>query len=219
MTFVLLIELNAQVDLSADIYSRYIWRGQDFGNSLSVQPSVSLEYSNFSAGLWGAYSIASSSAQYSESDFWLSYSFSTEMGDLGIIYTDYFFPDAGLDYFNYKNNGLGGHALEAGILYSGVKAFPLRVGFYYNFYNDTDKSAYLELGYPIELNQVSLSFFTGASLSKSAVYSASKGAIINAGFSVSKSIKVTDSFNLPLSASFIVNPHLEKTYFIIGVTL
>ena len=34
-----------QVSLGADVVSRYVWRGVDFGESMSVQPSLS-----FSAG-------------------------------------------------------------------------------------------------------------------------------------------------------------------------
>ncbi len=211
--------ISAQANLGVDVYSRYIWRGLDFGNSSSVQPSVSFEYKNFSAGIWGAYSLDNSASPYSEADFWLSYSFNTSFGNVSLIYTDYFFPDAGLKYFNYENKGTGAHTLEAGIAYTGKESFPITISYYHNFYNDIDNSSYLELSYPFEFENTSLSIFAGASLSNSLLYATSKAELINTGFSMTKKIRITEEFVLPVKASYILNPALEASYFIVGFSL
>ncbi len=42
-TFLLVAMVQAQeVQLGADVVSRYIWRGTDFGESMSVQPGLHL---------------------------------------------------------------------------------------------------------------------------------------------------------------------------------
>src|SRR5690606_41614376 len=59
-------ELTAQVSIGADIMSRYIWRGVDYGNSPSLQPQLSFSAGGFSIGTWGAYSFAGSASSFSE---------------------------------------------------------------------------------------------------------------------------------------------------------
>ena len=41
-----------ETDISADLVSGYIWRGQDLGN-ISIQPTLSLSYKGFSLSAWG----------------------------------------------------------------------------------------------------------------------------------------------------------------------
>ena len=44
-------------DVGADIMSRYVWRGTQFGGSSpSIQPFTSLSIGNLEIGAWGAYS-------------------------------------------------------------------------------------------------------------------------------------------------------------------
>ena len=43
------------VDLGADIMSRYVWRGTDFGNSAAIQPGLSYSKEGFTVGAWGAW--------------------------------------------------------------------------------------------------------------------------------------------------------------------
>lgn len=215
--FIIIIysNVNAQVSVGADFYSRYIWRGLDFGNSLSLQPAVEYSYKGFSAGVWGAYSIGAT-VPYSESDFYLTYSVTTDAGEFEFVYTDYFFPDAGLEFSNYKNDGSGAHVLEGGISYTGTSALPVSISFYYNFHNDTDKSKYFEISYPFKLDDADVSLFIGGSLGKSVTYSTTKSAITNTGISVSKEIKITDSFSVPITGAYVINPNLKTNYFIVG---
>ncbi len=209
----------SQIQIGTDVYSRYIWRGMDIGNSPSFQPAITFTAGGFSIGAWGAYSFAGISSVYSENDLLTSYSVKTDFGIFTLSYTDYYFPSAGLKLFNYKNDGKGAHTLEAGIGYIGTKSFPLSFSGYINFYNDPDNSSYFEIDYPFSVNNVDISLFVGASGGNSAVYSTNKFSVINTGITFSKEIPVTGKFSLPIHVSYIVNPNQEQSYLIIGLSL
>lgn len=209
---------GAQVSVGADILSRYVWRGVDYGNSPSFQPSLALTIGNFKLGTWGAYSFAGSGTPFAEHDIWASFDIPTSAGTFSALYTDYYYPSAGLKYFNFEGEGTGAHTLEVGIAYAGPETVPLTVKAYFNVHNDPDKSAYVELGYPVAVQSVRLNFFVGGSAGKSFWYGTEQAAVINVGFTASKSITVTESFSLPVFASFIVNPDLEQSYLAVGMS-
>jgi hypothetical protein len=209
----------AQIEFGADLYSRYIWRGVDYGNSPSFQPALSFTAGGFTVGTWGAYSFAGEGNVFSEHDIFAQYSFETGAGTFGVIFTDYYYPSAGLEFFNYEGEGTGAHVLEAGLSYTGPGSFPIAISGFYNIHNDPDKSTYVQIGYPFQIESVELAFFAGASGGESAWYGTTKAALINVGFSASKEIKITDSFSLPVNAAYILNPDLEQSYLIFGINL
>ncbi len=206
----------SQISLGTDVYSRYVWRGMDFGNSPSFQPAITFTTGGFSIGAWGAYSFAGTKSVYSENDLLASYSVETGSGTFSVYYTDYYFPSAGLKFSNYKDNGNGAHTLEAGLGYTGPESFPISLSGYLNFHNDPDKSSYFEIGYPFTINNVSISLFAGASGGKSAAYGTSNFSVINAGLTFTKEIPITQKFNLPVHVSYIINPKLEQSYLLVG---
>lgn len=209
---------GAQVSVGADILSRYIWRGVDYGNSPSFQPSLALTIGTFKLGTWGAYSFAGTGTPFAEHDLWASWDIPTSVGTFSALYTDYYYPSAGLKYFNFEGEGTGAHTMEVGIAYTGPSNVPLTVKACLNVHNDPDKSVYLELAYPVALESVGLNFFLGTSAGKSVWYGTQQTAVINVGITASKSVTVTESFSLPVSASFIVNPDLEQSYLIVGMS-
>lgn len=211
----------SQISFNADIYSRYNWRGMDFGDAPSFQPYVTFTTGGFSLGYWGAYAWAGpSGGVYSEADLWASYAVATEAaGTFSVIYTDYFFPYAGLKYSNYKGNGDGAHTLEGGISYSGPESFPVTIAGYYNLHNDPDKSTYFQVGYPFTVGDVGVNVFAGASGGKSAGYGTDKFAFINTGLTFTKTITVTEKFSIPATASLIYNPNISQLYLIFGITI
>lgn len=214
----LLPAAEAQVSVGADILSRYIWRGVDYGNSPSFQPALTLKVGNFELGTWGAYSFAGTGTPFAEHDLWASFDIPTPAGTFSALYTDYYYPSAGLKYFNFDGEGTGAHTLEVGIAYAAPESFPLTIKTYFNVHNDPDRSAYIELSYPVALQSVELNFFLGASAGRSAWYGTKVAAIINVGLTASKSVTVTESFSLPVFASFIVNPDLEQSYLVVGMS-
>ncbi len=104
-------ESNVKINVAADIVSRYVWRGLDYGASPNIQPTLSLTAGGFEVGGWGAISTLGT---YSEVDLYAKYTISKF--SLGV--TDYFFPgdgvpsSDGLKYYNWDNTTTG-HSKEA----------------------------------------------------------------------------------------------------------
>jgi len=210
---------QATVSVGADIYSRYNWRGLDFGDSPSFQPTLSFSAGGFTIGAWGAYNFFSgTNPAYSENDLFASYSIATPLsGSFSILYTDYYYPSSGLSFFKYDISG--SHVLEAGLGYSGPESFPIQLTGYYNFKNDPDKSVYIQVGYPANVGEVSLSFFAGFTTASSSWYATTNAGLINLGIAATKNVIITDNFSLPVHVSYIMNPYLEQSILIAGISL
>ncbi len=219
LIFLIAVPTSAQVSVGVEILSRYVWRGTDYGNSPSFQPSVTLTAGNFKIGTWGAYSFAGSGTPFAEHDLWASLEVTLPVGTIGVIVTDYYYPSAGIEYFNYRGEGRGAHTFEIGATYSGTESFPLGFKTLFNVHNDPDHSVYLEVSYPVNVEGVRALFFGGAALKKSTWYGTARAAIVNVGVTLGRQVKVTEAFSLPLSASFILNPEAEQSYLIVGVGL
>lgn len=82
---------HAQFGFGSVIVSRYVWRGTDFGNSASVQPSLHYSVGGLEVGAWASYPISSdiTSLSVNENDLFIKYS----IGRLGLMITDYYFPE------------------------------------------------------------------------------------------------------------------------------
>lgn len=223
-------------DLGTDLVSRYVWRGTQFGgNGPSIQPYTSLAIKNFEFGAWGAYSLDGLNTGQ-EFDLYLTYTFANDM--VSATVTDYFFPDFTTDYnyFDYAAPTTG-HILEATLSFNGTESFPLTVLAAVNFFGADAKklntdlteaglqySNYFELGYEFSVSSVSVSPFVGFTLSNPDTdlgetgFYGSKAGVVNAGFSFSKEIKITDNFSLPISSSVIANPDTKKMFFVLGIS-
>src|SRR6056297_1976031 len=81
-------ETKSSVSVNADLVSRYVWRGVDYGNSPAIQPGIEYANGNFAFGTWGSYSTSSNTGGL-EADLYTSYSFGF---GLSIGVTDYYFP-------------------------------------------------------------------------------------------------------------------------------
>lgn len=215
------------IDMGVDVVSRYVWRGLNVNDAPNIQPAISFTYTGFTLGLWGSYALTADSDHpfNSEIDLYTGYSIITGAGTFSILVTDYYFPDAGYKLGNFNNyndpDGAGGHLIEAGLTYQLPESFPLSISGYYNVYNDAGKNTYFQLSYPFNINNFSLTIFTGAAGGSSenpAYYNSSKFAVINAGFTLNKDIKITDNFILPVFSSFIINPRSEQPFLIFGIS-
>ena len=193
---------QVEVNVGADLMSRYVWRGTDFGGSPSIQPSLEMSAGSFVLGAWGAYTTNAPGAQ--EADLYAGYSF----GDVfGLTLTDYYFPldDMSDDYFDFDNL----HSLEiSGTLT--IDKFSLLAGKF--FAGADDQSLYLEAGYDLGVANI----FLGAG---NEVYTTDGDfAVVNIGIGASKEIKFTDYFSLPLSGFVILNPESESLFMVVGVS-
>ncbi|MCF8367295.1 MAG: hypothetical protein K9H16_16015 [Bacteroidales bacterium] len=206
-------------DLGADVVSRYVWRGTDFGNSPAIQPWLSYSNSGFTVGAWGSYSTNGNSMQ--EADLFISYDLKEV---ITLTVTDYFFPNgisAGNNYFEYGDDSTG-HVLEGMIAFNGVEAFPISVMAAYNFYGaDKDNSLYFELAYGNTFKEIDYNVFVGGGTGSYYLYGEKEDdfGIVNLGVKLSKEIQITDKFSLPVSGSLITNPTAESIFIVFGFSL
>ncbi len=185
----------AEFGVSADLVSRYVWRGTDFGNSASIQPGLSFATGNLEVGAWASYALTASDAD--ENDLYISYA----IGDLGLTLTDYYFPQSA-DIFNYKDED-SIHFLEASASYS-LGKLGLLAGYFFS--GDPDNSLYVEASYEI---------VSGDDLSASLTVGAGNGMyvaeddlnVVNVGLTVTKG---------SMFASFILNPDLKTDFLVFG---
>ena len=78
--------------VGADIMSRYVWRGLDYGAAPSIQPYLEFSAGGFAIGAWGAYTTGFSTANIlgiQEMDLYATYTIA-DIVTVGV--TDYFFP-------------------------------------------------------------------------------------------------------------------------------
>ena len=100
------------INFGADLMSRFVWRGIDFGNSPAVQPNLSFSWKGLNIGAWGSYAFAKHSIEvndttivdagtYAETDLYFSYTYQW----FTLMVFDYFTinglnPNDGNRYFN-----------------------------------------------------------------------------------------------------------------------
>jgi len=217
--------------IGVDLMSRYIFRGTDVGGaSPSIQPNLEYSSGKFKIGLWGAYAINQTGSQ--EADIYLSYDITKRFS---LTVTDYFFPtdDGNYKYFDYDNLTTG-HILEASISYSGTEKLPLTVLLATNFYGadpirlnadgtrkNIQYSSYAEVGYAFKKFNAFIGFNLtnpDEELGETGFYGDTFG-VVNLGISAERSVKITKSFDLPLSFSLITNPQAQKIFFVFGISL
>jgi hypothetical protein len=214
------------VSLGADLVSRYVWRGLDFGQSAAAQPYIELSAGGLTVGTWGSFAISGAGAN--ELDLYASYSF----GPLSVGVTDYYFPsvapavggdvDGGADFFNYGDGGA--HVIEPFVSYDGPVSLTLAT----NAFNDDDVSTYLEAGYGLAVGGVDLGLAVGAvfaldssdGVAGSSYYLTNNdAAITNVMLSAAKEIPITDQFALPVFGQYVVNPETERAFLLFGLSL
>ena len=218
------------------------------GNSPSIQPNIELNYKNFTLGTWGAYSTGGVHASqeldlYLSANFLkdmftvvvTDYYFPSDTANYNFLGYDSktgHVLEGGL-IFNGTNkipitfsayvNFYGSDAKKIGNDPSDSTTFNKEAGLQY--------SNYFELGYSKTLKgDVELNAFLGFSLNnpraantgtgyigESGFYGDTPG-IVNIGVTVSKGIKITKLYELPISASFIVNPNAKRAYLVFGLS-
>lgn len=202
--------------LGADIVSRYVWRGTDFGESASIQPGLAFTTGGLEIGTWASYAVDPSSAGANEHDLYVSYT----KGPVSFGVTDYYFPaPGGAGFFNFEGDGAGAHWIEPFVSFAGSETFPISLYAGLFAHNDPDNSLYLEAAYPFAIDGTELSVKTAVVPMESAFYGTDGPGIVTLGLSATRVLPITDSFSLPVSVSYIMNPESERTFLVFGVTL
>jgi uncharacterized protein (TIGR02001 family) len=194
----------------ADLVSRYIFRGLDFGSSPAIQPSFAYSIKGFTIGAWGSYAFVATPTGI-EADLYAAYEFNF---GLTIGATDYYFPgeqlkisDDGIiapersgDYFNYADN----HFFEINATQS-FKNFYLTAN--YGAVNMSN-AVYFEAGYGFKWIDV----FMGAG---NKFYSLSgEFNLVSVGIKGTKEIDLTKKYAISLSSSVILNPNARQIHLV-----
>ena len=206
--------------VSADVVSRYVWRGQALGDA-AVQPSASLSYKGLSLSAWGSYGFLNTE-DTKEFDLTLSYT----VGGFNVGVTDYWFSYYGADnkYFEYRAHDTS-HVWEANV---GYDFGPLAIQWYTNFagadgINKSGKraySSYVQLSAPFSLATCDWTATIGAVPYATSFYSDVNGfAVTNVALRATKAIPVCKKWSLPLFLEGSCNPSTKKGYLVVGFTV
>ena len=206
--------------VSADVVSRYVWRGQVLGDA-AVQPSASLSYKGLSLSAWGSYGFLNTE-DTKDFDLPLSYS----VGGFNVGVTDYWFSYYGADnkYFEYRAHDTS-HVWEANV---GYDFGPLAIQWYTNIagadgINKSGKraySSYVQLSAPFSLATCDWTATIGAVPYATNFYSDVNGfAVTNVALRATKAIPVCKKWSLPLFMEGSCNPSTKKGYLVVGFTV
>ena len=147
------------------------------------------------------------------------------------------------DKINSGEEDQTGHLVEAALSFNGTDNFPVSVMFAMNIWGaDSRKyteeagvmvpedkivmSKYMELGYSTDVKGVGVDVFAGMALDNpdtgkgepEGFYGQRAAGIINLGFSLSKEVKITDNYSLPVFGSLITNPEAQNIFMVFGVS-
>ncbi len=204
---------SVSFEAGVDLVSRYIFRGQEYGQSPALQPSLSATWKGITLGTWGSYKT--NGAGWQETDFYLS----KALGPVTFELWDYWnFSDTlETDIFNYKKSTTT-HLLLADVILSGGEAFPVNFLTSYLFYGaDTERSLYLELQYLCSIGSYDLQFFSG--YQPIGTYYGTEGSFVNVGCSAIRNLQVTPKWEVPLKISLIMNPNKKSLYLTAAISL
>lgn len=211
---------SVEGSVSADVVSRYVWRGQALGDA-AIQPSAGLAYKGFSLSAWGSYGFIDSD---DAKEFDLSLSYSTGGFNVGV--TDYWFSYSGADnkYFEYRSAETA-HVWEANI---GYDFGPVALQWYTNFAGADARtnegkraySSYVELSAPFKLATCDWTATVGAVPYKTAFYGDANGfAVTNIALRATKDVAVCKKWSLPIFMEGSCNPSTKKGYLVVGFTV
>ncbi len=194
------VPADAGVGFGADVVNRYVWRGTDFGNAVSVQPGMSISHGNIEIGAWSSWAITDGGAN--ENDLYASFS----SGPIGITLTDYYFPGLTEDdsFFSFSNDDAV-HILEISASLA-LDGMPLSALAAFNFSGDPDDSFWVEATYDLgEMEETAVSVTAGFG---NGVYTTDTDpALVSVGLNMGKG----DYF-----ASYILNPNRESSFLVFG---
>lgn len=225
------VPADAGVGFGADVVNRYVWRGTDFGNAVSVQPGMSISHGNIEIGAWSSWAITDGDSDAeinnivfddtgaptdttdvgigtlkgrgaNENDLYISFS----SGPIGITLTDYYFPGLTEDdsFFSFSNDDAV-HVLEISASFA-LDSMPLSALAAFNFSGDPDDSFWVEATYDLgEMEETAVSVTAGFG---NGVYTTDTDpALVSVGLNMGKG----DYF-----ASYILNPDKESSFLVFG---
>lgn len=206
-----------ETTLSADVVSHYVWRGQDLGH-VSLQPTLGVACHGLSLSAFGSVGLTEASDNQ-ELDLTLSYT----LGRFNVSITDYWVNDPESRYFLYDAHRTS-HVFEAGVGYDfGVASLQWYTTFAGNDgVNNNGKraySSYAEVTVPFQLATVDWAATLGVSPYATSYYGTTGFAVTDVSLKATKTLKVTESFSIPVFGQIVANPCSQKAYLVFGFTL
>jgi hypothetical protein len=198
----------ADVSVSADFASAYVFRGVTLNDGLVMQPGAEIsgfpipeEYGSLAVGTWANYDLEDPDGsaglekhEFSEIDYYISYSLPVSVADLGVTYTEYTYPQGGT---SDKEIAVSlGKEIGTNGLYASVTAN-------YGLDGAPEKSWYIQgaLDYGMDLSD-GLSLSAGVTAAY-AVQEADEDGFNDATASVGASYALTDNWALNGSVTYI----------------
>lgn len=128
-------KMKIKLNTSLTFMSRNYSRGINYGDGVSIQPTIEASYKGFTLGMFGALSDNKKYNYGSTFDTYITYS----IDEITLGVHDFFYANKidSLNDFLFKtgkNSGLDGHYLEAQLKFNSEQ---MNILFAYNFYNTT----------------------------------------------------------------------------------
>jgi len=202
---------NVEFTANAQLVSRYLWRGQDYGHAPSFQPGAELSWRGFTLGAWSALKIAGEGEP--ELDFYIS----KEAGKFTFALWDYWSYDKTIrtQYFDY-NSATTSHMFEGQIIYSTGERNQFNMMLSSLFLGaDPTKSLYGEVEYVREFGKNEIALVAGYQF-KGEYYAPHSG-FVNIGCSYLRYLWDFGKYSTFISFSLTANPALKKTFFAVAV--
>lgn len=207
------VKEQAKVEFAANaqLVSRYLWRGQDYGHAPSFQPGAELSWRGFAFGAWSALRIAGDGEP--ELDFYIS----KELGKFTFAVWDYWSYDKALrtQYFDY-NSATTSHMFEGQVIYSTGERNQFNLLLSSLFFGaDPTKSLYGEVEYVREFGKNEIALVAGYQF-KGEYYAPHNG-FVNIGCSYLRYLWDFGKYSTFVSFSLTANPALKKTFLTVAV--
>jgi len=212
--------LRAEIEttVGTDLVSEYVWRGVKCGDA-AIQPTLGLSAAGVDLSFWGSVGVANY-LDTKELDITLSYSIAG--ASLGV--TDYWFSAGDEPYGRYLkyDKHATNHIFEAFAGYdfgfASISWYTNFAGADYNADGDAAFSSYCEISAPFSLGGAEWTASLGMVPFESGLYGTEGFAVTNVSVTAAKSIDITESFSLPVSAGLTVNPCAEMAYLVFGIS-
>lgn len=216
----------ASASISVDLVSRYVWRAIPNNTSPSVQPTLNFALGKFNIGTWASYTVSCENLQ--EIDIYAGY----ESSSFSVYIYDYYNPIDALpwkgDYFNFDQKTTR-HTIEGIVTYRGAPSVPLKLLAGIMLYGDdrsidtvkntisNNYSTYIEAGYTFKMGDIFLYPYIG--FTPFSGYYASGPALVNVGLTARNDLVLGHSFTLPIQVSLILNPHQNRAFVVVGISI
>ena len=214
---------QTEISIGGDLVSTYVWRGV-YQSGFSLQPEIGLSVGGFTVGVWGSTDLDN----FKEVD--LSVGYSVRGFSVGV--TDYWWGGQRLGdgrfapYFKYGDT----HYFEGTLAYEFGEKFPLGISWSTMFAGNLDKvdgerkfSTYIELGYDFRIKGVDLTCAVGVAPWDAPAWLTPRWGdkgfqVSNISLKASKTIRITDSYSLPVFVQAVASPATDDASLVFGIS-